>query len=662
MSNFINSISKGTLREEKLKIMDKKIVGKTFDIFDSFKEEGYEYREGQVDMALDVAETIKDYDNLIIEGGVGIGKSFAYLIPALYTFKFNRKPIIIATSTIQLSEQLKEDIKQAKNITGVYEPKVVIAKGKNNFACKRKAEKIEAIDQELLDWVIDDGDQANLKLDITNSMWKKLQVDHTCVYKKCNFSKKCSYLRMRRNINNEGRADIIIANQDLLIAHLAKKNSQGYTILNDASSMIIIDEAHNLEDKARNILKKDWTLSSVKNTLKQTFVGIHNKTDEIYNKIDFLENEINKYFSSLYNHIFYLKNNDENLKEANKFPIDDNYDSNKIRRVKDYINDISITFQLNNSLSDYEQDKIIEELSSLKNLFNILTSKEEFNQLIWLELNNDRVIISSAPKKINEQLKKLLFSEEKSIILTSATLTQSNSYNYQIEKLGFPKKDIFISPPKESPFPYEENVINYMPTSIANPNNKNKYIEDIANEIIKLSNLTQGRTLALFTAKEHINMAYNKLKNKNLNYKVLKQSEHSSQSETMEEFINSNGLLLATGIFWEGIDIRGNDLTSLIITKLPFPVPDPIIEYKTSQAKNKFDILVPEMIIKLKQGMGRLIRSNTDKGIISILDSRVNKESKSLYRKDVIDALLSRNITNSFKDVKSFAKDKFEYL
>jgi len=538
----------------------------------------------------------------------------------------------------------------------------VLAKGKNNFACKKKVEKMKNVDQELLDWVIEDGDQANLKLNISNSTWEKLQVDNSCSYDRCNFSKKCSYLKMRRNINTNGEADIIIANQDLLIAHLAKKNSQGYTILNDDSSIIIIDEAHNLEDKTRNILKKEWTSSSIKRILEQAFAGIYDKTDEIFNKKDFLENEINNYFTFLYNHILYLKNNDENLKEANRFPIDDNYDSKTIEKVKDYINDISITFQLNNSLSDYEQDKIIEDLSILKKLFNILSSKKDFNKLIWLEFKNDRVIISSAPKKINEQLKKLLFSEEKSIILTSATLTQSNSYNYQIEKLVFPKKDIFISPPKESPFPYEENVVNYMPDSIANPNNKNQYIKDITNEIIKLSNLTRGRTLALFTAKEHINMVYNKLKNENLNYKVLKQSEYSSQSEIMEEFINSNGLLLATGIFWEGIDIRGNDLTSLIITKLPFPVPDPIIEFKINQVKNKFDILVPEMIIKLKQGMGRLIRSDSDKGIVSILDSRVNKESISPYRKDVIDALLSTNITNSFKDVKSFAKNKFEYL
>lgn len=265
MSEFINSILDGTLKKQKkvkkkrVREKDEKLVGNMFKVFDRFQEKGYENREGQLDMALDIAEAIKDHDHLIVEGGVGIGKSFAYLIPSLYTYKFNRKPIIIATSTIQLSEQLVEDIVQAKHITGIYQPKVVLAKGKNNYACKIKADKIENIDKELYEWVIKEGDQASLNLNVNESTWEKIQVDDSCNYDHCSFSKKCDYLNMRKNINSKGKANIIIVNQDLLIAHLVKKNTQGYTILNDNSQIIIVDEAHNLEDKTRNILKEEWS-------------------------------------------------------------------------------------------------------------------------------------------------------------------------------------------------------------------------------------------------------------------------------------------------------------------------------------------------------------------------------------------------------------------
>lgn len=154
-------------------------------------------------------------------------------------------------------------------------------------------------------------------------------------------------------------------------------------------------------------------------------------------------------------------------------------------------------------------------------------------------------------------------------------------------------------------------------------------------------------------------IVYDKLKNKKLPYKLIIQNEGSSQIKTKEDFKEDiNSVLLSTGTFWEGIDIQGNSLSSVIIVRLPFPILDPVIKYKSSLVKDPMSVYLPEMIIKLKQGVGRLIRCNTDKGIIAILDSRIGDSSKSSYKEQVFDCIKSVNKTTDLECVKKFVKEK----
>ncbi len=219
---------------------------------------------------------------------------------------------------------------------------------------------------------------------------------------------------------------------------------------------------------------------------------------------------------------------------------------------------------------------------------------------------------------------------------------------------------LFISEPKESPFDIENNTLLYYSNDIAHPQKEHsKYIEDITNRIIDLISITEGKTLILFTAKADMKIVYEKLKNNNLPYKLIIQNEGSSQIKTKEDFKEDiNSVLLSTGTFWEGIDIQGNSLSSVIIVRLPFPILDPVIKYKSSLVKDPMSVYLPEMIIKLKQGIGRLIRCGTDKGVIAILDSRIGNSSKSLYKNQVFECIKSVNKTTDLKCVKKFVKEK----
>jgi ATP-dependent DNA helicase DinG len=191
---------------------------------------------------------------------------------------------------------------------------------------------------------------------------------------------------------------------------------------------------------------------------------------------------------------------------------------------------------------------------------------------------------------------------------------------------------------------------------IPNKRNRTAYRNAAIKEIVKLLNITEGKALILFTAKDDMQYVFKKLSNMGLPYKIMVQDESTTQERRLEKFQNNvNSVLLGTGTYWEGINIKGESLSQVIIFKLPFPVPDPIVEYKMRKTECPLmDVAVPEMIIKLKQGVGRLIRSSDDKGIVSILDSRVSKSLNTAYREDTLASLPEKNITEDITELEEF--------
>lgn len=231
------------------------------------------------------------------------------------------------------------------------------------------------------------------------------------------------------------------------------------------------------------------------------------------------------------------------------------------------------------------------------------------------------------------------------------------AYSYFIQNTMFPINDSILSEVKYSPFAYDKHAKLFYTDDITSPSkDRGTFIDESIDLVKKILDISQGKALILFTSKADMNAVYTRLKALNLNYTLIKQNEISSQQQLIHKFKQDvNSVLLGTGVFWEGISIEGIALSNLIIYKLPFPLPEPIINEKCKRSKNPLEeVLVPEMIIKLKQGVGRLIRNKTDKGIVSIIDSRLGDKSKASYKEKVWQALPIKHRTNSLKELQSF--------
>lgn len=640
-------------------------------VWDFFMEEipklGFEQREGQEDMALDICYSIKEKKHTIVEAGVGIGKSYAYIVPLLcYNLLFN-KPILIATSTIALQEQLIKDVKKICSYIK-HRPEIILAKGMTHFACRKRADeyfkdnnKINEEDEILYQYV-QNGivDKRFINLEINDDMWENVSIKSTD-HSKCEYFKTCRFMRLRNDmLETKG---VILCNQDLLTVHFQKLRKGHRGLLSENIDLIVIDEAHNLEDKVRNSLIESYSKNSIKTLIKESRNGI--KKVSIKNSLDLEIKNANDILNLLFLELerqikvqikenLKLKNND-----IERFFVNVEDIKILIYKIQKQIKIIyeKVQFYSHSNLSE----EIIESLADLDLFLNNILD-ENSNDLFWMAKNRS-VEIFSCPKNIDKEIRKLYFDKTKTTILTSATIADKNKgdekdrYEYFIKNTGFKIEDGFLSSPKYSPFNYNKNAMIYCAENMPHPTyERENFIKRGTEEIIKLIDITKGKALILFTSKNDLNEVYNILNKKNLGYNLLRQSMSSSQDEILDEFKkDEDSILLATGTFWEGIDIPGKALSNLIIFRLPFPVPDPIIEYKKNTSKDfLMEVSVPYMIVKLRQGIGRLIRKDNDNGIVAILDSRIASNSNSRYKDVVFDSIPIKNRSSNIEDMRKF--------
>lgn len=640
-------------------------------VWDFFMEEiprlGFEQREGQEDMALDICYSIKEKKHTIVEAGVGIGKSYAYIVPLLYYNMLFNKPILIATSTIALQEQLIKDVKKICSYIK-HRPEIILAKGMTHFACRKRADEYfkdnDEINEEdeIFYKYIENGtvDRRFINLDINDYMWDNVSIK-TTDHSKCEYFKTCRFMRLRNDmLETKG---VILCNQDLLTVHFQKLKKGQKGLLSDDIDLIVIDEAHNLEDKVRNSLIESYSKNRMKNLIKESRNSI--KKVSIKNSLNLEIKNINDILNMLF-----LKLNDQiktQLKEnpnfknndMERFFIDIDSIRDLILKLREYIKVIhdKVQFYSDNNLSE----EIVESIENLELFLSNILEKNS-NNLFWMEKSKG-IEVFSCPKNIDQEIRKLYFDKTKTTILTSATIADKNKgseeerYEYFIKNTGFKVEDGFLAVQKYSPFAYNENAMIYYAENMPHPTyERDVFIKKGVEEIIKLLEITKGKALILFTSKSDLNEVYNILKKKNIGYNLLRQSIVSSQDEILEQFKkDEDSVLLATGTFWEGIDIPGKALSNLIVFRLPFPVPDPIIEYKRSTSKDfLMEVSVPYMIVKLRQGIGRLIRKHDDKGIVAILDSRIGDFSNSRYKDIVFDSLPIKNKSNNIENIKRF--------
>lgn len=641
---------------------------------DKLKERGFEDREGQWDMSCEITDAMKQQQHIVVEAGVGIGKTFAYIVPLLYYHKKYKKPIVIATSTIALQEQLAADIQIIEDIIG-YHPEIVLAKGQNHFLCKRRFEeyflcKKDENARKLYDEIDKGGCQkADWDCYIPDNIWNQINVKEfspTFCRQNCVHKDYCFYYNLRQELLNTN--GIILCNQDLLTINLRKRRSYSKEIITDRFQFVVIDEAHNLENKVRNCFTMEVSYASLKKTVEQARKIARGLGNTIDTKIKVFYKNLDSVFDDLFPQI--EKQNkvaQREEREIERYYVERNIAS--LQGLKNCVHDIfmqvSMQFGVDDSYRNRDYDAELEALEMQEDFLSSMLKKNS-EDIFWMTLNGrgkKGIVLSSCPKDVNERTGQLYFSDSNfTTILTSATITSGNGedyedgYKYFIANTNFPTDRAFISEPKISPFNYDEHAMIYYTEDMPHPSyERKKFIEKGIDEIVRILEISNGKALILFTAKSDMLEVYEGLKDK-VPYKVLMQSGSASQSDIIAEFKKDvNSVLLGTGTYWEGISVEGVALSNLIIFRLPFPVPEPIIEYKTSICQDGLmEVLVPEMIIKLKQGIGRLIRSEKDFGIVSIIDSRVGEKSKAKYKQMIWDALPIKNKTSDFREIKKF--------
>ena len=592
-----------------------------------------EYREGQHTMALDIADAIKDRSILLIESGVGSGKSWAYLVPLIYASSGNNKfkGFIISTSSKALQDQLKKEIETLSEMLGLPKINVTIAKGRSNYLCKRRfeyfekntgqTEKVKSIKARIKEGKVERTDYN----DISQIDWKKMNVDKVrCT--NCLYESECTY-RVKRKRWPESKA--IICNHNLLVESL--KRDSVNPLLNEPS-ILIVDEAHTLEEKIRDSYKKSLNKQELESLIYRLYYHLNKNAKNDIPVLGTINSLFRKISTSAKRE--YKKHATENI---------DVFDSEN--------SGFKCTPAIKESV-----EILIKQLSDLEEeaAFNSRYNKNrDFLEPGTLE----HIEIQYVPRNIPELARNLLKNPNYGKVFTSATLTTEGDYEYFSKGLGIDNKiggRITTEDPQKSPFDYDKNAMLYCPLDLVSPKDPDhdSYLSSISTRINELLDVTEGRTLVLFTSKSDMREVYNRIKGENKPYNIYIQ-EDGQDIETLKRSFkeDTTSCLFATGSFWEGIDIKGESLESVIIPKLPFHVVDPVMDAKAKYyAGGSNAVYLQDMLIKLKQGAGRLIRSETDKGIVSILDSRIKE-----YGNAVLETLPYNNATADIEEVKTFA-------
>lgn len=649
----------------------------TWEFFiDNAKKHNLMEREGQQNMALDIVGAIRDNRHIVAEAGVGIGKSYAYIVPLLYYHQKTSEPIAIATSTIALQEQLVGDIETICQKIG-YPVEIVLAKGQTHFVCRRRAEEYLSGKSGFADILgqIHAGafDRSEFLPEVNSAVWNQINIKEfnygEC--SRCADKWKCGYLSLRSAMQQtEG---VILCNQDLLTVHLKKMQEGQRPILNDRIGIMVVDEAHNLEEKVRNAYTIKYGKGQIDKRAKDLQRSIHitdlpflAHMDEFLHNVDALYNLLNQDVKAQ------ISQSSVDMKYAERFYFHETPEITttlvKISKLADDV--INMAYLSSDTVSKYghglkeSSDLAIEAFSDVASFFSVF-SRSRGNYLFWVERDSRRLQLVSCPKQIASRIKDLYYQHGHTTILTSATITNTtdgpleSQYGYFIKNTDFPSEtdNGFLADPQPSPFPYDEHAMLYYCGDLPHPTDeRDAFLEGGAKRIEELLKISHGRALVLFTAKTDMETVYAQLCNNGLPYKILMQTPGSSQDKILKEFQeDETSVLLGTGAYWEGINIKGKSLSNLIIFRLPFPVPDPVMDYKRAQAENPLmDVNVPEMIIKCKQGIGRLIRSDKDKGIAAIIDPRLGDAATVPYKQLLWDALPIKNRTNSIHLLKAF--------
>jgi len=626
----------------------------------------YEYRPGQIQMAEAVLRAFHEKRHLIVEAGTGTGKTLAYLVPAIAAAVSRGGRVVISTGTKNLQEQLME--KDIPFLQRVLQKKFTAAymKGRSNYACMnriKRAENAPVLDgldeldyfDEVRRWARDSetGDRAELiELPENLSFWRHIDArSETCLGQKCPDYDPCFITRMRQRAMD---ADIVIVNHHLFFADLALRDSNYGQVLPDYSA-VVFDEAHLIEDIA-----SEYFGAQVSNY----------QLDDLVRDLALLpitNVELNRDLTRASGRVMRFAENfwmgfRESRGEEGRFPILPGTFARKNRNgeveataLGDAYLGLDGALERMETLLDAMQEQppevenIVRRIRQVRFDLQFIVAGDDRHFVYWLERRGRGIFLRASPIDVSGLLQDKLFERVETVVLTSATLASAGSFSFIRERLGLVEADDLIAP---SSYDYENQAVLYLPKRMADPRSP-QWARAAADEVVKILNATNGRAFVLSTSFAGMNALY-EMVSAEIDFPCFVQGS-ASKAGLLEKFrATPNAVLFATSSFWQGVDVRGEQLSCVIIDKLPFAVPtDPVVaarqRYIEEQDGSSFyEYSVPQAIISLKQGLGRLIRSTTDRGVLAVLDPRLRTKA---YGRLFLESLPPCRITSEIEDV-----------
>ncbi|WP_430875588.1 ATP-dependent DNA helicase [Gilliamella sp. G0441] len=586
--------------------------------------DGFVAREPQRNMARKISQSIKNQTSLVVEAGTGTGKTFAYLVPALRS----DKKVIISTGSKNLQEQLfSKDlpiIKKALDYTG----KISLLKGRANYLCLERLYHQYAAAGDLdkglrvdlarvKNWSIKtkDGDISKCTtVTEDNAIWPILtSTNDSCLGSDCEHYNDCYVVKARKRAMN---ADVVVVNHHLFLADVVVKDT-GFGELIPKAEVMIFDEAHQLPDLACHYFGQQLTSRQLFDLAKEISLTYRTEVKDM-SQLQQCADKLQKCTQDL-RLVINQQASKGNLRLLfNQEPV-----KKEIAYLFDTLNFCHEVLLLAVGRSS-ALDNCFDRVNQYKTLLDRLTETHVTGFSYWYETSYNHFVFALTPLSVSDKFTELLTERKGSWIFTSATLSVNNQLDYFTQRLGLTNADSLIL---ESPFDYLHQTIMCVPRYMPSPN-EHGIAEKLVELLLPVIEANNGRCFFLCTSYAMMNALAKQFRELTA-LPVLVQGE-TSKVKLLEQFINSgNALLIATSSFWEGIDVRGDTLSCVIIDKLPFTSPDdPLIKARMEdcqlQGGDAFnDVQLPEAVITLKQGVGRLIRHHDDRGAIIICDNRL---------------------------------------